>query len=257
VAGGLSGAKLERFTKGSATGTALENPYLVIGDCDKAVLFKATAISIPENETSTGSITVDGNFGALSTPVGSTPVVFGRGTQIWGINVKESEFDDDGAATYVGAGEVFERKDSGRKDLMGNPIYSLYYNGEELVEGVEDFRICVAEAKKGGVGVNAAGAPEEKESLGELKNIAAAGAGDLSNAKVVQVEIDLVLGSIRPRVLPENTTPNFSLCGDNGAQWVPPGASVAPSDRRLRRLFTASVGLRNKTGASVGKEKEK
>jgi type IV pilus assembly protein PilW len=245
VAGGLSGHKLERFVKGNAseTETKLENPYLVIGDCDKAVLFKATAITIPEDAETSGQITVDGQFSSL-------PVTFGRGTQIWGINVDqrepenkgESESEDESkpVVVSVGAGEAFERKDSGRKDLQGNAIYSLFYNGEELVEGVEDFRICVAEEKGG--------------ELGALKKIE--DAGDLRNARITQVEIDLVLGSIRPRVLSESMSPNFSLCGDDGAQWIPPGATAPPSDFRLRRLFTTSVALRSKVGLTPGKEKE-
>jgi type IV pilus assembly protein PilW len=231
VAGGISGHKLERFARGSAP-TGVENPYMVIGDCDKAVLFKAIEVGIPESAQ--GEIKANASFGSL-------PVVFGRGAQIWGINV-----DKIGSGA---AGEVFERKITNpiRKDLMGNPIYSLFYNGQELVEGVDDFRICV-----GG----------EKEITGAtngLVNIATLSLAELKKEKITHVEIDLVLSSIRPRVLPENTLARIRLCGDS-TDWVQPemaaaGATTPPSDRRLRRLFTASVALRSKIGM-ISKEKE-
>ncbi|MDR1648077.1 MAG: prepilin-type N-terminal cleavage/methylation domain-containing protein [Zoogloeaceae bacterium] len=232
VAGGISGHKLEAFAKGSSA-TDLENPYLVIGDCDKAVLFKATAVEIPEDFTKLGDIVADGDFSNVG-------VVFGRGAQIWGINVSDPAA---GTSTDLIAGESFKRKDSGRKDLIGNPIYSLFYNGQELVEGVDDFRVCV------GGGDNVA-----------LQNIESLSDDALKKLQVTQVEVDLVLSSIRPRVLPENTKVDIRLCDAPDTPWIQPelksgGATEQPADRRLRRLFTASVALRSKLD-QVGKEKE-
>jgi type IV pilus assembly protein PilW len=122
------------------------------------------------------------------------------------------------------------------------PIASLYYNEgglsvadnlEELARGVEAFRVCVMDERPGGTKRMV----RWQEANDEVKKLA------------TQAQVDLVLVSFRRDVLPEAVTYQPQLCGDYD------DVSYAMTDRRLRRLFSASMSLRNKiTNVNQGKE---
>jgi len=218
VGGGVTPGKLYQHATGGGS-SDLVNPYMVINDCDKAVLFRAKSFSSDlKTKGAIGTINIDGNgLDALDSVM--SQAVFGRGAQVNGLV-------GDGADA-TGLAQVFEMRDSGRRDLTGQPIKSLFYNGEELAEGVEAFRVCV-----GG---------EEVEGTNGLKNLEDVTSPD-ELRKVKQVQVDLVLASIRPRVLPDPVKVEITLCGDSE-----PLADV-PTDYRLRRLFSSSFALRSRIG---------
>lgn len=214
VGGGITPHKLYlHATGGSSSG--LQNPYMLINDCDKAVLFKAK--SITSLDTAGGKITLNGTgLDSLNSTVDRA--VFGRGAQVIGMLGGA----DAGSTSLA---QVFEVRDSGRVDLTGQPIKSLFHNSEELVEGVEAFRVCVDGDRDGTYGLkNLESVTDEKEWQ-----------------KIKQVQVDLVLASIRPRVLPDKVKANITLCGDDTPL-------TAPEDYRLRRLFSTSFALRSRIG---------
>ncbi|MDR2165268.1 MAG: PilW family protein [Zoogloeaceae bacterium] len=216
VSGGVTAHRLEEHFAGASSRLA------VISDCDKAYVFKPDAVSIPADRTQTGTIKTTFSAAPGEGTIGEG--VFGRGAQVFALPVNTA-----GAPL-----NIYDMRDSGRKDLLGNAIYSLFHNGAELIEGVEAFRVCV-----GGDGISGA------HGLKPWHEVAAE---EWKKAEVVQ--IDLVLRSIRPRVLPEKVAPRITLCGDALPLEI-------TADRRLRRLFSTSVALRNKLGEVTRAEDEK
>jgi type IV pilus assembly protein PilW len=182
--------------------------YMVISDCERSQVFSGTV--------GADSITVNGGFGGND--------VYGMGAQVFGI----------APIPTGGTGKPFKQfylGDSGRLDVDNVPIISLFYGNTgdpdtdtELAEGVDAFRVCVGE--------------EDSNTIKPATDVSPDGW-----KKVTMVQVDVVLYSINPRILQEDTPSHFNLCGDAPAT---PSVTVTPPDRRLRRMFSTSVALRNK-----------
>jgi type IV pilus assembly protein PilW len=103
----------------------------------------------------------------------------------------------------------------------------LKRNGQELVSGVEAFRVCF------GTGNAYASDDSAIDAIVRAENVAAT---NLRN--VISVHIDMVLGSDSPTLLEQNQTQIFTLCGS--------ATPVTWTDKKLRKLFSTTVSLRNK-----------
>ncbi|MDR0736518.1 MAG: prepilin-type N-terminal cleavage/methylation domain-containing protein [Zoogloeaceae bacterium] len=154
---------------------------------------------------------------SVSSSGGDSAQLFARGAQVFLYALPRTFRVQESADAYEG--------------YVARPIGSLYYNEgglaektdpEELARGVEAFRVCLV------AGDN------------KLKPWQTATADEKKNA--MQAQVDLVLVSQRPEVLPEVTSYKMRMCGETDPDTV----SYEVLDRRLRRLFSATIALRNK-----------
>lgn len=116
--------------------------------------------------------------------------------------------------------------DTGRTDLAGDPITALFrqtVNGvEELVEGVEDIQITY--------GVNTD--LDTRNSADTYLDADAIGATQWRN--VVSARIAVLLNTVE-------------AVGAGQQQYTFQGVTTTPTDRRLRRSYTTTIALRNRT----------
>lgn len=115
-----------------------------------------------------------------------------------------------------------------RTTKSGDPIFSLYRNGRELVEGIENLQIRYG------------------QGTGSTVRYVDWSSG-LAFEELVSVQVALLLSSI-DEVAEVDDTATYNLAGVE----VGPAADGAagpthPVDRRLRRVFSATVNLRNST----------
>lgn len=105
-------------------------------------------------------------------------------------------------------------------------------NAEELVEGIENFQILY--------GINADN--DNKKTVDAY--VAANQVGDWS--RVISVRISVLVQSIEDGMLPAAQAYTFNGVTYNGGG----GNGALPADRRLRRVFTSTVTLRNRAVGS-------
>lgn len=114
-----------------------------------------------------------------------------------------------------------------RKDSTGNAVPALFRNDDELIEGAHD--LCV----RYGISNNAA-----NEAVGSY--VEASGVSDWK--RVIAVRIELLLASVDDNVL-ETSAAIPSLCPP---PTDPDADAPAPlQDRRMYKIFSTTVGLRN------------
>jgi type IV pilus assembly protein PilW len=201
VNGEVSGSKIT-IVKDASSQQLQAGDHMLISDCEKAHVFKASAVGDTE-------ITIIGSVQA-----GDDKSIYGRGAQVFPI----------GKELY----KRFFLKKSGRKDTSGSDIISLFYDNQEVAEGVDAFRVCVGEVKG------------DKMAAGGFRS--ALGVDVEENEKVMMVQVDVVLASLNHQILRETVDYSFELCGDTAGSPSFKGVS----DKRLRRMFSTSVALRNK-----------
>lgn len=109
--------------------------------------------------------------------------------------------------------------DPKRRDNAGNVVLALFRNNVELIEGVRD--LCV----RYGVATNSS-----NEATGEY--VEASAVTDWQ--RIVAVRIELLLASVDDNTV-DAIQPPLDLCG----------TEFSPPDRRMYKVFTATVGLRN------------
>lgn len=111
-----------------------------------------------------------------------------------------------------------------RTDSSGNPVLALFRDNDELIEGARS--LCI----RYGVATD-----PTNEAVGDY--LAAAQVQALSNdpwKRVVAIRIELLLASVDDNTV-DITQSEMPYCGD----------VFAPADRRMYKIFTATVGLRN------------
>lgn len=124
--------------------------------------------------------------------------------------------------------------DSGRTNAAGQPVLSLYRRdvsgaSVELVEGVENLQVLYG----------------ERLASGNIRYTTADNVGDMQS--VVTVRVGLLVSSVDPAR--DTNDAGSGAAGCTAGYWVldtcvPPAAN----DRRLRRVFTTTVTLRNRRG---------
>jgi type IV pilus assembly protein PilW len=188
-------------------GGLCKNDILVVSDCTKATIFQATLIQDAGPEVNVV------HSGAAATP--------GNAISSWGGSSVNDTFGPGAeilsatnTAYFIGTGT------SGRPSLWQN------VNGTnlELLESVEKMSVLY------GVDTNDDFIPND------YRKAAAVAAADWD--KVVSVRIELLVASIEDNVLPELQKYRF-----DGVDNVSP----VPADRRLRQVFTTTIGIRSRS----------
>jgi type IV pilus assembly protein PilW len=187
---------------------------VVIADCRSADLFRITSVTGGLTLTHT---TADNTSGSLSKAYVHT-----------GLNAA--------LATRFNSWVYFVR-DTGRDAADGSAIFALYrldtsrtgQTAQELVEGVEYLQVLYGE-RIGAQNIRYRTAP----------NVA-----DWS--RVVAVKLALLAGSRDPVLDTADATAGYVLLDQTVAKSGTSGATITyPDDRRLRRVFAATVNVRNR-----------
>lgn len=183
---------------------------LVVSDCIKAQIFQATNVALvgPQVELS---------HGGAGTP--------GNAITQWGTATIEPEFAA-GAELAVVQNIVYY---IARSAASGQPALYQSINGTspslELLEGVEDMRLLFSRATS----------PNVYQTVAQI--VASGGWSSVDNP-VVSVRIELLVRSIEDNVL------------DGPQSFVFPAGTPArlpdPADRRMRQVFTNTVGVRGR-----------
>jgi type IV pilus assembly protein PilW len=187
-----------------------EGDILFVTDCTKARVFQVT------NITSAGGEANVVHSGNRNDP--------GNSNTTWGGNSGSDDEKFKPGSEILAASTItyfIATGTSGRPSLWQNT------NGVnlELLEGVEDMSV------RYGVDSNEDYVPDNYLSAGQIINAA-------DWEKVVSLRVELLVASIDDGVLPEMQTYSF-----DGADDVAPD----PADRRLRQVFSTTVGIRSRS----------
>lgn len=185
---------------GSVIGQISNGAYLIVSDCQVADLFTASGVV-----TAGATTTISAPAGGFSKTYGEDALVIQYG----------------GNKTYY-LRKAANPDGSIRLDSAGDPIFSLFQDGVELVEGVDQFRVCL------GIDNALDGTVDEyviPEKVVDWANVTA-------------VQVDMLLHSISPNALDDEVDQSFTLCNDP--------APLVKSDRRIYKLFSTNIALRNK-----------
>jgi len=133
----------------------------------------------------------------------------------------------------------YDIRDTGRINNRGNPIFALFCNGNELVEGVENMQVLY--------GIDTDVPFNERDSIANeyvissaVPDLDANGAPDWS--RVVSLRIALLANSVDERTsAPSPRT--FNLLDFPVGSYD--GNSAMPTDQKIRRVYTTTVLIRN------------
>ena len=187
---------------------------VIIADCRVADLFRVTSV--------TGGLTLVHATSDNSSASLTKPYVHN------GINAAQ--------ATRFNSWIYFVR-DSGRNAADGSDIFSLFrldtsrtgQTAQELVEGVEQLQVLYG------------------ERIG-TQNIRYRAAPNVANwGQVVAVKLALLVASRDPVLDVADATAGYALLDQTAAKTGTSGATITyANDRRLRRVFSATVNIRNR-----------
>lgn len=187
---------------------------VIVADCRTADLFRITSVTGGLTLTHT---TADNTSGSLSKAYVHT-----------GLNAAQAmRFNS----------WVYFVRDSGRDAADGSAIFSLFrldtsrtgQTAQELVEGVEYLQVLYG------------------ERIG-TQNIRYRTAPNVTNwGQVVAVKLALLVASRDPVLDVNDATAGYALLDQTVAKTGTSGAAITyPNDRRLRRVFAATVNVRNR-----------
>jgi prepilin-type N-terminal cleavage/methylation domain-containing protein len=193
--------------------------YMLIGDCARAEVFKTATSGIDESD---GEITSSVPLTGLYT-TGAQVVLLGASADE-GLEFSLRNKTDGGSAVTV-------QTPTGPENVRS--LYMGDENPREIGEGVAAFRVCVRRGER---------------SKGEDSYKIGTSATDEDFDAVTVAQVDVILYSLNPRLLPEDTEQSFHLCGDPDAS---PSVIISASEnpthlRRVHRLFSTTVSLSNK-----------
>ena len=200
----------------------------VIGDCGNIDIFRISSVTTAGANTSLGHNATQNNSATLSkayTLTSNADLTFGQASGVQAIRFSSSTY-------FVRA--------TNRLAADGSVIFALYRqntsgtNGgaappaEELIEGVERMQVWYGQRQ-------------------DINNINYLPATAVTNwPQVISVRIALLVSS-RERVLDVQDNNTYALLGQNVQRAGVAGAVITyPDDRRLRRVFSTSVSLRNR-----------
>jgi type IV pilus assembly protein PilW len=214
---------IENHTGTSITvksGTGLANgSILVATDCNHAAVFAASTV--------TGKIVDYGSTGNESTALGTSGSAYSyppsAGSRIYRLS----------ANTYYVANNPANQPSLFRDRLQSDGTVVA----EELIEGVEDMQVSFT------VDNNGDGVPDSSSDpylTADEVSTGAAVSGSISErwAKVMSVRISLLMRTLEDNVVPEPQTYRYNL--------DPADDSITATDRRLRKVFTHVIKMRNR-----------
>ncbi|HEU4623283.1 MAG TPA: PilW family protein [Steroidobacteraceae bacterium] len=203
-----------------------QGALLVATDCNNAAVFQASAVSATTVTHAAGAGTPGNSTVNLGN--GGGAITYPAGSRLYRLNA---------VTYYVG------------KNAAGEPsLFRLTPKGadatptpEELVEGVEDlqvtFGVDTSTPRDGIVDMAVAGAPYVTASwIDDPAQAAALGATAKERwDRVVSVRVSMLMRTVEDRVIPVKQ--KYSFNGTNG---------IDPGDRRLRKVFTHVIQVRNR-----------
>lgn len=186
---------------------------LFIADCENGDLFETTNVS--QNGGGTGITIAHSASGNVSPKL----------SKVYGQDARVLQFQD----------IVYFVRDTGRDAPDGSPIRALYREidggaPQELIEGVSDLQIVYGQDT------------DESGDIDRYVTADALGGGD-DWAQVLAVRMELLIESTEANVLddPQQYFFDGEVIGDDA------GESALIDDRRLRRVFTTTSVIRNRT----------
>jgi type IV pilus assembly protein PilW len=192
---------------------------MVATDCVHVSVFQASAVA-GNTVTHLAGAGPGNDAVQLGIPLGAS-YTYGPGSRLYKLHAATYYIDENPA----GVPSLYRSSPTGAGGAL---------QAEELVEGVEDLRVTY--------GVDSTGDGETDTVLGVpyltasgVTNSAALGAAPDRWNRVVSVRISLLMRTIEDRVVPET-----QLYSYNGVDDIDPG------DRRLRKVFTHVIKLRNR-----------
>ena len=182
----------------------------VASDCELMDIFRVSSIG-----SSSGAVTVGHGSGQNSSS--SLSKIYNSQT----------------ARLYRFEGNAYFVGDTGRTNTQGDPLFALFRrdaegNVEEIVEGVEYMQIQYGETLNSG-----------------NQRLVSASDGSLDMVDVTSVKMSLLLVSNDP-VLDNDDTFEYQLADQRYQPESSGGNLTYPNDRRLRRVFSISMNLRNR-----------
>lgn len=211
------------------TGAGLSAGQLLVAtDCSHAAVFQATAV--------TGAVV---DHAASGTP-GNATVNLGVGGAVYGYLLGSRVYPLKAATYYIGTNPAGEPALYRQVPVVTSATVTAAPGAEELVEGVENMQITYgvdttvpADGEVDFVDPDGDGDPYltsaqvESGSVPGLNN-------DERWQRVVSVRVSLLMRTSEDGVVPAPQAYTFN------------GATVTPTDRRLRKVFTHVIKLRNR-----------
>lgn len=216
-----------QITLDNATGISAGS-LLVATDCSHAAVFQATAVA--------GAV-VDH---AVSGTPGNSTINLGAGGVVHTYALGSRVYPLSAATYYIGTNPAGESALYRRVINVTPATVTASTGAEELVEGVEDMQITYGVdtdvTTDGQVNfVDPDGDGDPYLTAAQVESAAVPGATpDQQWARVVSVRISLLMRTAEDGLAPSAQTYTFN------------GASVTATDRRLRKVFTHVVKLRNR-----------
>lgn len=171
---------------------------------------------------------------AITNVTGSGITTFAHGVGTTNASNKLSKaYTDDNARLLAFVSNTYFVSDTGRKNVAGDTIHALYkrdVNGvvSEVVEGVENLQITYGE-----------------EFINGNRRFVAAGTAGLNMAQVTSIKFSVLVSS-NDRVLESNDSTVYQMAGTNIGPASGSTSIKYENDRRLRKVFSMTVNLRNR-----------
>jgi type IV pilus assembly protein PilW len=186
------------------------NDFLIISDCAGADLFCGASAKLT---LATGTLEAAGNSPCTGNNPTNLSKTYSADAQI--MKLEETTFYIRSNPANLPA--LYWQRRSGGSEVT-----------EEIVEGVQDMQICYGEDTSGNANANAY-----------------LTAGNVTNwANVVSVRVALLLQSTENGIA--STAQPYALDKNCDGDVADTGESVTPTDLRLRRVFTSTIGLRQR-----------
>ncbi len=211
ITGNMSSANANIQVSGQS-GLFQQDDIVIISDCENVDMFRITNSPSGENTT-------------LAHANGSNS------------DNRLSQAYDQTATIMTFSSSAYFVADTGRDDALGNPIYSLYqqrdnmqnnatpsFTVNELVEGVESMQILYGQVTGGTI------------------RFVPAGTTGLNMTEVVAIRLGLLI-SQADNVRDNADTLTYELPGETIGTS---GTVTHPADRRIRRVFQTTINLRNR-----------
>ncbi len=150
-----------------------------------------------------------------------------------------------GATTWVPDGTTtwnrYDIRNTGRQNNRGNPIFALYCNGIELVEGIENMQVLY--------GVDTSQPQDFVVDQYFTYNNVPDVIGDLVTdwGRVISVRIALLASSVDEKANAPSSR-SFNLLGNNlifDGTGVDANGNAIAADQKIRRVYTTTVLIRN------------
>jgi len=208
LTGNMSAVNANIQITDNPNGTIQTDDILFLSDCEKADVFRANNVSSGSGKITITHSNASNTGNNLSKAYQGDAELMKLATSIYFIACMSA------ASAPTSTCSATDPRYLWRKTLSGISLVA-----QDLVEGVEDMRITYGEDTDGDTVAN--------------KYVVAGSVGDWSN--VVSVRVSLLLRTVDDKIATKAQTYSYN------------GSSVTATDLRVRRVYTSTIDLRNKT----------